>query len=84
MKSFRAKDSMLPQSYKAEYAEKPGNPIEVGIKILNYGEKNNILIRPGQQLGITEVCMYMYFGGDGNGSGLVPGWGVKTSRNSRQ
>ncbi len=41
-------DRVLPESFLEE-AQKGGGVFEVAFKLINYGEENNCVVRPGQQ-----------------------------------
>lgn len=48
-------DTILPESYKKEHNAHPEHPLHVGMKLVNYGESRNFIIRPAQQLAIHEL-----------------------------
>ena len=48
-------DSVLPESYNASVEQRSDVPLQVGFKLVNYGEdKNNFIIKPAQILGISK------------------------------
>ena len=55
IKKVLNRDTILPESYKQEHDSHSEHPLHVGMKIVNYGESQNFIIRPAQQLAIHEL-----------------------------
>ena len=53
LKGFINKDQILPESFQDQLNENQDKPLEVGMKLLHYGNGNNFIIRPAQQLAVT-------------------------------
>ena len=53
-KGIVTQDSILPESYCLKTERCATQPIQVGLKLLNYGQEQNFIIRPAQILGITN------------------------------
>ena len=52
IRGFIRHDRILPESYEEKLESNPHEPIQVSMKLLNYGSEKNFLIRPAQQLEI--------------------------------
>ena len=48
------RDRLLPESFASSLEKDTTGTFDVAIKILNYGESNNIIIRPGQNLEVAN------------------------------